>query len=86
MIFWVIIMKQVKVLLNDVDRIVEFVNILERANVNADLGQGNIKIDARSMIGVMTMDTKNPVTLMINENDEKADMVLEKIKSYIVEQ
>lgn len=79
-------MKQVKVLLNDVDRIVEFVNILERANVNADLGQGNIKIDARSMIGVMTMDTKNPVTLMINENDEKADMVLEKIKSYIVEQ
>ena len=79
-------MKQVKVLLNEVDRIVEFVNILERANVNADLGQGNIKIDARSMIGVMTMDTKNPVTLMINENDEKADMVLEKIKSYIVEQ
>ena len=79
-------MKQVKVLLNDVDRIVEFVNILERANVNADLGQGNIKIDARSMIGVMTMDTRNPISLMINENDEKADMVLEKIKSYIVEQ
>lgn len=79
-------MKQVKVLLNDVDRIVEFVNILERANVNADLGQGNIKIDARSMIGVMTMDTRNPISLMINENDEKANMVLEKIKSYIVEQ
>ena len=77
-------MKEVKVMLTSVERIVEFVNIMERLSINADLGQGNVKIDARSMIGVMAMDTTAPITLSINENDDTTDELLTKIDSFIV--
>lgn len=58
-------MKEIKVMLTGVERIAEFVNIMERLSVNADLGQGSIRIDARSMMGVMAMDTMSPITLSI---------------------
>lgn len=77
-------MKEVKVMLASVERIVEFVNIMERLSINADLGQGNVKIDARSMIGVMAMDTTSPITLSINENDDTTKELLTKIDSFLV--
>ena len=77
-------MKEVKVMLTSVERIVEFVNIMERLSINADLGQGNVKIDARSMIGVMAMDTTSPITLSISENDDTTKELLTKIDSFLV--
>lgn len=78
------IVKEVKVMLTSVEKIVEFVNIMERLSINADLGQGNVKIDARSMIGVMAMDTTAPITLSINENDDTTNELLTKIESFLV--
>ena len=77
-------MKEVKVMLTSVERIVEFVNIMERLSINADLGQGNVKIDARSMIGVIAMDTTAPITLCINENEDTTKELLTKIDSFLV--
>lgn len=77
-------MKEVKITLKGIEKIVEFVNIMERLGVNADLGQGRIKIDARSMIGVMAMDTKNPITLSINESDSVVENVIKKIDAFLV--
>ena len=76
--------KEVKVMLTSVERIVEFVNIVEKLGVNADLGQGRIRIDARSMIGVMAMDTTGPITLSINESEDVVEKVLKKIDAYLV--
>ena len=77
-------MKEVKVMLTSVERIVEFVNIMERLGVNADLGQGRIRIDARSMNGAMAMDTTGPITLSINESEDVVEKVLKKIDAYLV--
>ena len=76
--------KEVKIMLKGVEKIAEFVNIMERLGVNADLGQGRIRIDARSMIGVMVMDTTNPITLSINESDDVVEDTLKKIDSFVV--
>lgn len=77
-------MKDVKVMLNGVEKIVEFVNIMERLGINADLGQGNVRIDASSMIGVMAMDTTAPIILSINESDDTIAEVMKKIDSFVV--
>ena len=77
-------MKDVKVMLNGAEKIVEFVNIMERLGINADLGQGNVRIDARSMIGVMAMDTTAPIILSINESDDTIAEVMKKIDSFVV--
>ena len=77
-------MKEVKIMLKGVEKIAEFVSIMERLGVNADLGQGRIRIDARSMIGVMAMDTTGPITLSINESEDVVEKVLKKIDAYLV--
>lgn len=77
-------MKEVKIMLKGVEKIAEFVYIMERLGVNADLGQGRIRIDARSMIGVMAMDTTGPITLSINESEDVVEKVLKKIDAYLV--
>ena len=77
-------MKDVKVMLNGAEKIVEFVNIMERLGINADLGQGNVRIDARSMIGVMAIDTTAPIILSINESDDTIAEVMKKIDSFVV--
>ena len=71
-------------MLTSVEKIVEFVNIMERLSINADLGQGRVKVDARSMIGVMAMDTTHPITLSINESDDIVDDVLKRIDAFLV--
>lgn len=77
-------MREVKIMLKTVEKIVEFVNIMERLSVNADLGQGRVKVDARSMIGVMAMDTTHPIILSINESDDIIDDVLKRIDAFLV--
>lgn len=77
-------MREVKIMIKTVEKIVEFVNIMERLSVNADLGQGRVKVDARSMIGVMAMDTTYPITLSTNESDDIIDDVLKRIDAFLV--
>lgn len=77
-------MREVKIMLKGTEKIAEFVNIVDKLGINADLGQGRIKIDAGSMIGVMAMDTKNPLTLSINESDEVVEDALKKIDAFLV--
>ena len=77
-------MKEVKIILKGTEKIAEFVNTMGKIGVNADLGQGNIKVDASSMIGVMAMDTKNPITLSINESDDVVEDVLKQIDAFLV--
>ena len=77
-------MKEVKIMLKGVEKIAEFVSIMESLGVNADLGQGRIRIDASSMIGVMAMDTTGPITLSINESEDVVEKVLKKIDAYLV--
>lgn len=78
------LMKKVKIRLNGISNIAEFVSIMEKLSVNADLGQGSVHIDARSMIGVLAMDTTKPIVLSINEAEEKAECIIRSIDSYLV--
>lgn len=75
-----------KVLINTPEKITKFVTLIEKLNVNADLGHGNITVDASSLIGVMAMDTKHPVNLGIHEKEDVIANVIDKIQEFIVEE
>ena len=77
-------MKKVKIRLNGISNIAEFVSIMEKLSVNADLGQGSVHIDARFMIGVLAMDTTKPIVLSINEAEEKAECIIRSIDASLV--
>lgn len=66
--------------INDVK---EFVNIVMRYDFDIDLVSGRYAIDAKSIMGIFSLDLMNPILLTAyGENSEK---ILPSLKNYIVD-
>lgn len=77
-------MKTVRISLNSIDKVKSFVNDLSQFNVDFDLVSGRYVIDAKSIMGIFSLDLSKPIDLNIHA-DNNADKILEKLKPYIVE-
>jgi phosphotransferase system HPr-like phosphotransfer protein len=78
-------MKKVKVSLNTVDRVKEFVNTVNTLDSDFDLISGRYVIDAKSIMGIFSLDLSKPIDLMIHA-DNNVDQILEKLAPFIVEE
>ena len=83
-IFRRLTMKTVRISLNSIDKVKSFVNDLSQYNVDFDLVSGRYVIDAKSIMGIFSLDLSKPIDLNIHA-DNNADEILEKLKPYIVE-
>lgn len=62
-------MVDVKILLNTVEKIKKFVGIISTFECNFDLVSGRYVIDAKSIMGIFSMDVSKPIHLIIHTND-----------------
>ncbi len=77
-------MKTVKISLNSIDKVKAFVNELAKYDVDFDLVSGRYVIDAKSIMGIFSLDLSKPIDLNIHaEND--ADKIISALSPYIVE-
>lgn len=77
-------MKAVKISLNSIDKVKSFVNEIAKYDYDFDLVSGRYVIDAKSIMGIFSLDLNQVITLNIHaEND--LDDILEVLKPYIVE-
>ncbi|MDO4976449.1 MAG: HPr family phosphocarrier protein [Eubacteriales bacterium] len=76
-------MKTVKVSLNSIDKVKTFVNLINRYNAEFDLVSGRYVIDAKSIMGIFSLDISKPIDLNIH-NAENIDEILEQLTPYIV--
>lgn len=67
-------MKVVKVLLNDVEKVKDFVHLIEKSEFICEIGDGNYFVDARSIIGIFSLDTSKVLELRITK-DECSDLI-----------
>ena len=72
-------MKTVKISLNSIDKVKSFVN-----DVDFDLVSGRYVIDAKSIMGIFSLDLSKPIDLNIHA-DNDIDTILAVLKPYIVE-
>ena len=77
-------MKQVKIRLNTIPQVQEFVNKIYRYNSEVDLSSGKYVVDAKSIMGIFSLNLLQPVTLTATGTDE--DEVIEAIKDLICEE
>ncbi|MBQ6679968.1 MAG: HPr family phosphocarrier protein [Lachnospiraceae bacterium] len=77
-------MTSVKISLNSIDKVKSFVNDLNAFDSDFDLVSGRYVIDAKSIMGIFSLDLSKPIQLNIHEEDN-LDQVLETLKPYIVE-
>lgn len=77
-------MKAVNISLNSIDKVKSFVNEIAKYDYDFDLVSGRYVIDAKSIMGIFSLDLNQVITLNIHaEND--LDDILEVLKPYIVE-
>lgn len=78
-------MKTVKISLNSIDKVKSFVNEITKYDYDFDLVSGRYVIDAKSIMGIFSLDLSKSIDLNIHADDSEIDKVLETLKPYIVE-
>lgn len=77
-------MKTIKISLNSIDKVKAFVNDVTKFDSDFDLVSGRYVIDAKSIMGIFSLDLSKPIDLNIH-SEEDIDKILEILKPYIVE-
>lgn len=77
-------MNTVNVSLNSIDKVKSFVNIVGKYSTDFDLVSGRYVIDAKSIMGIFSLDLSKPITLKIHDSNE-FNAILEDLKPFLVE-
>lgn len=76
-------MKTVQVFLNTIEKVKRFVNDVSKFENDFDLIAGKYVIDAKSIMGIFSLDLTQPLTLNIHANDSM-ELILDKLALYMV--
>ncbi len=77
-------MKTVKISLNSIDKVKSFVNDVTKFNSDFDLVSGRYVIDAKSIMGIFSLDLSKSIDLNIHGEDNLEE-ILSILKPYIVD-
>ena len=77
-------MKTVQISLNSIDKVKSFVNDLTKYDYDFDLVSGRYVIDAKSIMGIFSLDLSKPIDLNIHA-DDNMDAIIETLKPYLIE-
>lgn len=78
-------MVSVNIRLKEIDDVYKLVNILVGFDGEVDLESGRYKVDGKSILGIFSLDLRQPIKLTYSNDGEKAQELLEKIKPLIAE-
>ena len=70
--------------LNSIDKVKSFVNAITQFNFDFDLISGRYVIDAKSIMGIFSLDLSKPIDLAIHAGDTDMSEIMEALKPYLV--
>ena len=76
-------MRTVQISLNSIDIVKSFVNDINKFDYDFDLVSGRYVIDAKSIMGIFSLDLSKPIDLNIHA-EENVDTDLEVLKPYMI--
>ena len=75
-------MKEVKIILSNIQDIRDFVNQVILVDYDVDLVQGRYVVDAKSIMGIFSLDLLSPISL--EAHTDYAEDLMAKIEKFIV--
>ena len=78
-------MKTVSISLNSIDKVKAFVNDISKYDFDFDLVSGRYVIDAKSIMGIFSLDLSKPINLNVHAEGSSLDDVLKVLAPYIIE-
>ena len=79
-------MKTVQISLNSIDKVKSFVNILAKFDCDFDLISGRYIIDAKSIMGIFSLDLSKPIDLEIHADGKDLDLVTRALSPYRIDE
>ena len=77
-------MKTVEISLNSIAKVKSFVNDISKFDFDFDLVSGRYVIDAKSIMGIFSLDLSKPITLNIHVDDANAEPIMVILDRYLV--
>ncbi|QEY33674.1 HPr family phosphocarrier protein [Caproiciproducens galactitolivorans] len=74
-------MISVKIRIDSVDKVKKFSSIITKENLNCELVEGVYILDAKSIMGIFSLDLTKPIQLNIHSDDKE---ILNKLQDFIV--
>lgn len=78
-------MTTVTISLQAINDVKEFVNIVMRFDFDVDLVSGRYAIDAKSIMGIFSLDLSKPINLNIHAEGSALDTILAVVEPYVIE-
>ena len=76
-------MKTVQISLNSIDKVKSFVNAITQYEYDFDLISSRYVIDAKSIMGIFSLDLSKPIDLAIHA-EANVDEIMETLKPYLI--
>lgn len=77
-------MKTVQISLNSIDKVKSFVNDITRFDNDFDLVSGRYVIDAKSIMGIFSLDLSKPIELNVHAEGNLTEEILTTLAPYII--
>ena len=68
-------MKTVQISLNSIDKVKSFVNDITKFDYDFDLVSGRYVIDAKSIMGIFSLDLSKPIDLNVHAEDNAEEVL-----------
>ena len=75
--------KKTKIMLDSIAAVKKFVSVVSMYDFDVDLASGRYAVDAKSIMGIFSLDLSNPIQLVAHTDN--ADKFFGEIKEFIVE-
>lgn len=75
-------MKEVNILLGTINDVKVFVNAVSKYDFDVDLVSGRYAIDAKSIMGIFSLDLSKPIKMQVYS--DSADAFMQEVKPFIV--
>jgi len=76
-------MREIEISLDSIDKVKKFVSITTKLDAEIDLVSGRYVIDAKSIMGIFSMDLSKPLRLRIHEGKETVDDIIDILNEYV---
>lgn len=70
------------IMLNTINDVKQFVNTVTKYDFDIDLVSGRYAIDAKSIMGIFSLDLSKPITVQLHTDD--ASVAAEELKPFII--
>jgi phosphocarrier protein HPr len=76
-------MKTFNITLGSINDVKNFVNIVNKYVFDVDLTSGRYVVDAKSIMGIFSLDLSKPIKVEVHSND--SEKFLEEMKPFIID-